>query len=71
LRFLFRKISLESELIIYCHLLEIDKIQQHVVIDSPPVQTTVVKTFVIQHEKIGSIGISECRFEKERVKVYD
>ncbi len=65
MRYLFRKISLESELIIYCHLLEIDKIQQYVEIDSPPVQTTVVKTFVIEHGKTGSIDIGECRFEKE------
>ena len=69
---LSRKISLESELIIYRHLLEVDEIQQHVVIDSSAlVQSTVMKTFVIESQKIGSIGIGECRIEKERVKESD
>jgi hypothetical protein len=66
---LSRKISLESELIIYRHFLEIDEIQQYVVIDSPAlVQSTVMKTFIIERQKIGLIGIGECRIEKERVK---
>jgi hypothetical protein len=69
---LSRKISLESEIIIYRHLLEIDEIQQHVVIDSSAlVQSTVMRTFVIESQKIGSIGIGEYRVEKERVKESD
>jgi len=72
LRHLSRKISLESELIIYRHLLEIDEIQQHVVIDSSAlVQNTVMRTFIIESQKIGSIGIGEYRVEKERVKESD
>ncbi len=69
---LSRKISLESELVIYRHLLEIDEIQQHVVVDSSKlVRSAVMKTFVIESQKIGSIGIGEYRIEKERIQESD
>ena len=67
-----RKISLEGELIIYRHLLECDDIQKQMVIDSSLlVQSTTIRTFVIENQKISSIGIGECRVEKERVKESD
>jgi len=69
LRHLSRKIGLESEIIIYRHLLEIDEIQQSVVIESSAsVQSTVMRTFVIESQKIGSIGIGKCRVEKQESK---
>ncbi len=72
MRYLSRKISLESELVIYRHLLEIDEIQQHVVVDSSKlVRSAVMKTFVIESQKIGSIGIGEYRIEKERIQESD
>jgi hypothetical protein len=70
LRHLSRKIGLESELIVYRHLLEIDEIQQSVVIDSSAsVQSTVMRTFVIESRKIGSIGIGEYRIGKGSKRV--
>jgi hypothetical protein len=64
-----RKLNLESELIIYRHLLELDEDYQRVVIDSSPwVQNTTVRTFVVKRQEMTSIGIGECRIVKVRVK---
>jgi hypothetical protein len=67
-----RNINLESELIIYRRLLELDEVQKTVVIDSSSLfQSTTMRTFVVERQERASIGIGECRIEKARVKESD
>jgi hypothetical protein len=56
-----RNINLESELIIYRRLLELDEVQKMVMIDSSSLfQSTTMRTFVVERQERASIGIGKC-----------
>ncbi len=64
----FSKADLEAEIIVYRHLLEIYQIEHHQVTVIPQTQTYGSETMgklVVQSQKKGSIGISECKIENE------
>jgi hypothetical protein len=63
----FSKADLEAEIIVYRHLLEIYQIEHQVTV-IPQTQTYGSETMgklVVQSQKKGSIGISECKIENE------
>jgi hypothetical protein len=61
---MFRKTTLESELIIYRRLMESYEQSEKVVVDCDPlIRSTTMTTFVVERQGLSSIGIGKCYFE--------